>query len=184
MNNSMNFEEKLNYGFELFQDKDIDKALDIARELQLDNKNEPEAFYLEALIMQHLNQYDLSMKKISAALKLDETNAAYYNLRGSIHMQKEELEEAESDFGKAIKLADYSPAHRNMVMVMLMTDRGQEALPYLIDRIKKNPKDAENWILMGDMIKRGGQKDKAATYYEQALKIDPDNDYARRQLED
>ena len=37
---------------------------------------------------------------------------------------------------------------------------------------------------MGDMIKRGGQADKAATYYEQALKIDPDNDYARRQLEE
>lgn len=30
----MNFEEKLNHGFELLKDKDIDHALDIARELQ------------------------------------------------------------------------------------------------------------------------------------------------------
>ena len=42
-------------------------------------------------------------------------------------------------------------------MLMLMTDRGQEAFPYLIGRIKVYPHDAENWILMGDMIKRGSR---------------------------
>lgn len=180
----MNFEEKINHGFQLFQDKDIDHALDIARELQKENRREPEAYYLEALIMQHLNQYDLSMKKITKALELDTENAAYYNLRGNVHMQKEAPDKAEDDFKKAIELADYSAAHRNMVMVMLMTDRGHEAIPYLINRIKQDPRDAENWILMGDMIKRGGQKDKALTYYEQALKIDPENEYAKRQMED
>jgi cytochrome c-type biogenesis protein CcmH/NrfG len=67
---------------------------------------------------------------------------------------------------------------------MLMTDRGADAIPYLINRIKADPRDPENWILMGDMIKRGGQTDKARTYYEQALNIDPDNEYAMRQLEE
>tara|TARA_R110002096_G_scaffold303080_11_gene498100 strand:- start:7700 stop:8242 length:543 start_codon:yes stop_codon:yes gene_type:complete len=180
----MNFEEKLNHGFELLQDKDIDHALDIARELQKENDKSPEAFYLEALIMQQLNQYDLSMQNITKALALDAENAAYYNLRGSIYMQKEELENAEADFNKAVELTDSSSAHRNIVMLMLMTDRGPQAIPYLIGRIKKDPRDAENWILMGDMIKRGGQADKARTYYEQALNIDPENDYARRQLEE
>ncbi|MFA5669710.1 MAG: tetratricopeptide repeat protein [Balneolaceae bacterium] len=180
----MNFEEKLNRGFELLQDKDIDHALDIARDLQKEDDKAPEAFYLEALIMQQLNQYDLSMKNISTALDLDADNAAYYNLRGNVYMQTEELEKAEVDFKKAIELSDSSSAHRNIVMLMLMTDRGPEAIPYLIGRIKKDPRDAENWILMGDMIKRGGQADKARTYYEQALNIDPENDYARRQLEE
>jgi tetratricopeptide (TPR) repeat protein len=180
----MNFEEKLNHGFELLQDKDIDHSLDIARELQKENPDSHEAYYLEALIMQQLNQYDMSFESIKKAMDLDEENAAYFNLRGNLYMQKEELEDAEKDFDKAIELADSSSAHRNKVMLMLMTDRGQEAIPYLIGRIKKDPQDAENWILMGDMIKRGGQDDKAATYYEQALKIDPDNDYARRQLEE
>jgi tetratricopeptide (TPR) repeat protein len=99
-------------------------------------------------------------------------------------MNKEELKEAEEDFDKAIELDDFAGAHRSKVMLMLMTERGAEAIPYTIDRIKKSPQDPENWILMGDMIKRGGQADKAATYYEQALKIDPENDYARRQLEE
>ena len=117
-------------------------------------------------------------------MELASDNGNYYNLRGSLLMQKEELNEAEKDFDKAIEVSDSAGAHRNKVMLMLMTDRGQEAIPYLIGRIKADPQDAENWILMGDMIKKGGQDEKARTYYEQALKIDPDNDYARRQLEE
>ena len=180
----MNFEEKLNRGFELLQDKDIDHSLDTARELQHENPDSHEAFYLESLIMQQLNQLDLSLKAIDKSISLSDGNAAYFNLRGNIYMQKEELEKAESDFNKAIELADVPAAHRNLIMLMLMTDRGTEAIPYLINRIKKDPMDAENWILMGDMIKRGGQADKARTYYEQALKIDPDNEYAQRQLDE
>ena len=180
----MNFEEKLNRGFELYREKDIDHSLDIARELQRENPDSHEAHYLEALIMQQLNQLDMSLKSIEAAMELATGNAAYHNLRGNLHMQKEDLEAAEKDFDIAIELSDSASAHRNKVMLMLMTDRGQEAIPYLIGRIKADPQDAENWILMGDMIKRGGQDDKARTYYEQALKIDPDNEYAQRQLEE
>lgn len=179
----MNFEEKLNKGFELFHEKEIDYALDTARELQKENPESHEAFYLEALVMQQLNQYTISMEAIEKAIELDEDNAPYYNLRGNLHMQLEELKDAEKDFDKAIELNDVPAAHRNKVMLMLMTDRGQKAIPYLLERIKANPQDAENWILMGDMIQKGGQPDKARTYYEQALKIDPDNEYAKRQIE-
>lgn len=180
----MNFEEKLNKGFELLREKDIDYALDVARELQREQPESHEAFYLEALVMQQLNQWDKSTKSIQKAIDLADDNAAYYNLRGNVRMQLEKLDGAEEDFDKAIELSDTSASHRNKVLLMLMTNRGQEAIPYLIERIKKDPKDSENWILMGDMIKKGGQTDKARTYYEQALKIDPDNDYAKRQLEE
>ncbi|MCG8374373.1 MAG: tetratricopeptide repeat protein [Balneolales bacterium] len=180
----MNFEEKLNRGFELLQEKDIDHSLDIARELQQENPDAHEPYYLEALIMQQLNQYEMSLSSIDKAMKLDDQNGVYLNLRGNLYMQQEKLEEAEKDFDKSIELTNSPAAHRNKVMLMLMTDRGQEAIPYLIGRIKADPHDPENWILMGDMIKRGGQADKARTYYEQALKIDPGNEYAMRQLEE
>ncbi len=180
----MNFEEKLNHGFELLQEKDIDHSLDTARELQKENPEAHEPFYLEALIFQHLNQYEMSEKAINTAIELAGEKPSYMNMRGNLYMQQEKLDKAESDFDKAIADGDLPNAHRNKVMLMLMTDRGQEAFPYLIGRIKADPHDPENWILMGDMIKRGGQEDKARTYYEQALKIDPGNEYAMRQLEE
>ncbi|MEO1022845.1 MAG: tetratricopeptide repeat protein [Bacteroidota bacterium] len=180
----MTFEEKLNQGFELLREKDVDESLDIARELQQENEEAHEAYYLEALVMQQLNQWEMSVKALEKAISIFEENGVYFNLKGNAAMQLEQFDKAEKDFDKAIALDDLPAAHRNKVMLMLMTDRGSDAIPYLIDRIKKSPRDAENWILMGDMMKRGGQVDKAHTYYEQALVIDPDNDYARRQLEE
>ena len=179
----MNFEERLGEGFELLKEKDIDASLDIARELQKEDDSNPEAFYLEGLIMQQLNQWDVSISVLDKAVELNNQEARYVCTRGYSHMQKEDLETAENDFDKAIELDDTTIAHRYKVMLMLMTDRGSEAFPYLIECIRKNPQDAENWILMGDMMQKAGQGEKADTYYEQALKIDPENEYARKQLE-
>lgn len=180
----MNFEERLGEGFELLKEKDIDTSLDIARELQKEDDSNPEPFYLEGLIMQQLNQWDMSIKVLDKAVELNAQEARYVCTRGFAYMQKEDLETAEKDFDSAISLDNTPPiAHRYKVMLMLMTDRGEEASPYLIDRIRNNPQDAENWILMGDMLNKAGQGEKAYTYYEQALKIDPDNEYARTQLE-
>jgi len=71
----MNFEEKLNHGFELLKDKDIDHALDIARELQKENEDSHKAYYLEALICQQLEQFDLTLKNIDKAIELDNEQA-------------------------------------------------------------------------------------------------------------
>ncbi|MDX1642086.1 MAG: tetratricopeptide repeat protein, partial [Balneolaceae bacterium] len=63
-----------------------------------------------------------------------------------------------------------------------MSGKGQEAISYLLDRIRSQPQDVENWILMGDLMKKGGHDQKALTYYEQALKMDPENAYVKDQL--
>ena len=100
----MNFEEKLSKGFELLKEKDIDHALDIARELQKEDPESDEAFYLEALVMQQLNQWDIGLKSVEKALELVDDNAAYFNLRGNILMQQEKLDKAEEDFDKVERL--------------------------------------------------------------------------------
>jgi Tfp pilus assembly protein PilF len=35
---------------------------------------------------------------------------------------------------------------------------------------------------MGDLMQRAGQEEKARTYYQQARKMDPDNEYVQKQL--
>ena len=178
----MNFEERLGQGFELLTEKDIDGSLDIARECQKEDPLNPEAYYLEGLIMQQLNQWDVSIDVLTKAIKLNDQESRYICTRGYAYMQKEDFEDAEKDIDAAIAIDDPAQANRYKIMLMLVTERGGEAFPYLIEQIKKNPKDVENWILMGDMMKRAGQEDKARTYYEQVLKMDPDNEYAQRQL--
>ena len=63
----MNIEEKLSRGFELLKEKDIDHSLDIAREVQEEAPDTLEGYYLEALIMQQLNQMDISFSCIEKA---------------------------------------------------------------------------------------------------------------------
>ncbi len=178
----MSFEEKHKLGYELLHERDLDKSLDTARELQKTDRNAPEGYTLEGEVMQKLNQWEQSIKSFSEALERDTENARLYNLRGYSYLNNDQPEKAKEDFEKAVNLEDLPGAHRNIVLYKLMSGNGQEAIQYLLDRIRKDPRDVENWILMGDLMKKGGHEEKAKTYYEQARKMSPDNEYVKNQL--
>lgn len=180
----MSYEETLEEGLASLREGDFDESLDIAHSLQ---KMEPEAadgFHLEGMVFQKLNQWEHSVEALDKAIKLEPENSGYYNLRGFAKMQMEELEQAKDDFEKAIDLDDSPAAHRNLVLYKIMADKGNDAISYLLDRIRNNPQDVENWILMGDLMHRAGQGEKARSYYEQAKKMDPENEYVQDQLKE
>jgi tetratricopeptide (TPR) repeat protein len=179
----MSFEEKHKQGYELLHEKDLDKSLDVSRDLQRINPDAPEGFTLEGEIMQKLGQWDTSIESLNKAIEKDEDNGRLYNLRGYSYLNSDKAEEAREDFERAIALDDLPTAHRNMVLYKIMSGKGNEAISYLLDRIRSQPRDVENWILMGDLMKKGGHDDKANTYYEQALKMDPENEYVKELLE-
>jgi tetratricopeptide (TPR) repeat protein len=180
----MSFEERHKKGYELLHEKDLDESLDVARELQRINSDAPEGYTLEGEVMQKLNQWESSVKSFSDAIEKDEDNGRLFNLRGYSYLNLDEPNKAKEDFERAIALDDLPAAHRNMVLYKLMNGEGQQAIQYLLDRIKSTPKDVENWILMGDLMKKGGHDQKAKTYYEQALKMDPGNEYVKDLLDE
>lgn len=180
----MSFEEKFKKGYELLHEQDLDHSLDVARELQKMKPDLPEGYMLEAEVMQKLNQWEPSIESLNDAIEKDDSNGRLYNLRGYAHLNLDEVEKAGNDFQKAIELDDLPSAHRNLVLYKLISGKGDKAIQYLLDRIKADPQDIENWILMGDLMKKGGHEAKARTYYEQASKMDPDNEYVKSQLEE
>ena len=173
----MSFEEKHKEGYELLHEKDLDKSLDIARKLQQLKPDAPEGYTLEAEVMQKLNQWEASISSLNNAIENDPESARLYNLRGYAYLNSDNANQAKENFDKAVALENLSSAHRNIVLYKLMVGQGQDAITYLLDRIRTEPSDVENWILMGDLMKKGGHDAKARTYYEQAQKMDPDNDY-------
>ena len=178
----MKFEEQLEEGLSLLHEGDYDHALDISHQLQKMEPQNADGFHLEGMVFQKLNQWEKSIEALTKAIKRNEEKSGFYNLRGFANLQLENLDEAKTDFDKAIDLDDSAAAHRNRVLHMIMSDEGNEAITYLLGRIKENPKDVENWILMGDLMQRAGQGAKARTYYEQAQKMAPDNEYVKEQL--
>lgn len=179
----MSFEEKHKQGYELLHEKDLDESLDTARQLQRLNPDAPEGFTLEGEVMQKLNQWKSSVKSFSTAIEKDPENGRLFNLRGYSYLNLEEADKAKEDFERAIALDDLPAAHRNLVLHKLMNGEGEKAIQYLLDRIRSSPQDVENWILMGDLMKKGGHDSKARTYYEQALKMDPGNEYVKDLLD-
>ncbi|WP_138431745.1 tetratricopeptide repeat protein [Fodinibius saliphilus] len=180
----MNFEEQLEEGLALLHEGDYDHALDISHQLQKMEPESADGYHLEGMVFQKLNQWEKSIDALDKAVELEDQNSGYHNLRGFANLQLENLDLAIEDFEKAIDLDDSPAAHRNKVLHMIMTDKGNKAIEYLLNRIKQNPKDVENWILMGDLMQRAGQGAKARTYYEQASKMDPENEYVKNQLEE
>ncbi len=175
----MSFEERHKKGYELLHEKDLDESLDVARELQRINPNAPEGYTLEGEVMQKLNQWDSSVKSFTDAIEKDDDGTTFYS-----YLNLDEPDKAKDDLERAIALDDLPAAHRNIVLHKLMVGEGQKAIQYLLDRIRSSPKDVENWILMGDLMKKGGHDEKAKTYYEQALKMDPGNEYVKDLLEE
>lgn len=178
----MNFEEQLEEGLNLLREGNYDLSLDVSRQLQKLEPGSSDGYHLEAMVFQKLNQWEKSIKALDQAVELDSEMSGLYNLRGFAHLQTDHPDDAREDFKKAIDLDDSPAAHRNMVLYMIMSDKANEAITYLLDRIRSDPKDVENWILMGDLMQRANQTAKARTYYEQAQKMDPDNEYVRDQL--
>lgn len=179
----MTYEQQLEEGMDLMREGDYDPALDISRRLQKMEPDTSDGYHLEGMVFQKLNQWEKSIEALDKAIEVEQEKSRYYNLRGFGHLQLEELDQAKKDFDKAIDLDDSPAAHRNLVLYKIMSDQGNEGIQYLLKRIKADPQDIENWILMGDLMQRAGQKKKALTYYEQANKMDPDNEYVKNQLE-
>lgn len=179
----MSFEEKHKRGYELLHEQDLDHSLDIARDLQRMNPDAAEGFTLEAEVMQKLSQWDPSIESLNDAIEKEPENGRLYNLRGYAHLNNNEPEKAKENFEKAIELDDLPAAHRHLVLYKLMSGDGKSAIEYLLNRIKSEPRDTENWILMGDLMKKGGHEEKARSYYEQALKMEPENEYVKNQLQ-
>lgn len=179
----MSFEETHKKGYELLHEKDLDKSLDTARQLQRMKPDAAEGFTLEAEVMQKLSQWEASITSLNQAIEKDSDNGRLYNLRGYAYLSLEEEDKAKEDFEKSIALDDLPTAHRNLVLYKLASGKGSEAIQYLLDRIRKDPHDVENWILMGDLMMKGGHDEKAKTYYQQVLKMDPENEYVQKLLE-
>lgn len=179
----MGFEEDLEKGIELVEKEEYEQSLEIAHKLQKMEPDSADGFHLQAIIMQHQQRFDESIKVLDKAIDNAPYDAGLYNQRGFAKMSTDKPDEARKDFEEAIELEDLEAAHRNLVLVDILQDKGNQAVEYLINRIKENPKDVENWILMGDLMSKGGQEEKAQGYYEQAQKMAPDNEYLKKVLD-
>lgn len=112
---------------------------------------------------------------VAALVRLKEVDALFlpfvYNL-GVAYIYKNELKQAQIFFAKASEIVpEYSQPYIQLGYISQRWDRDSEALEYYRTAMKKNPKDLNTLVLMGDIYFRRNQLELAKKYYEAALKI-------------
>ena len=157
------------------EEGDYTQCLQLADELQTQYPDAAEAFHVEAMAHQYQFNWKESIQALDRAIENAPYDAALYNLRAFARMNLNDLEAAGEDLKEAVELEDLEAAHRNRVLLMILQEHFDEAAQYLYDRIVANPDDVENWIMMGDLMKRVGLDEKAATYMEEARRREPNH---------
>lgn len=171
----MEFNDRIKEGIRLINEEAYEEAIALAKQIQESDPDSDDGFHLQAIAEQHLYLWQDSITSLNKAISQAPYNASLYSLRAFAKMSTEDFLGAQKDLQEAIELEDFEPAHRNMVILLIVKNKSDEAIEYLIERLKKNPKDVDNWILMGDLMKRVGMDDKADTYYNEARKLEPDH---------
>lgn len=74
--------------------------------------------------------------------------------------------------------------HLNLAKTYNFSNRYKEAVSHLEAYLAQNPKDIENITLMGECYKKSGMYSQAINCFNKALAIEPNYDYAKRNLFD
>jgi len=139
------------------------------------------AHYAHAHVLSDRNRFNEALAAIEEAIRLDSVNADYFALLASIHFQ-------EYRWQKALEAAEqglqFDPEHvgctnlRAMAMVKL--GRRAEAGATIDAALAKNPESAITHANQGWTFLEKGDPKKAAEHFREALRLDPENEWARQ----
>jgi len=164
-------EKLLELGLKALESSDYKNALNIALDIQTKFPTASEGYHLEGLTYQSEQKWEESVNSFTKAIGESPYDPNLYNFRGFAFLNMGEMGKAETDFKEAIELEDFEPAHRNYVLWLIVNDRIDEGIEYLTNRIQTKQDDADNFLMMGDLLSRAGYSENAETYFKKAEEI-------------
>lgn len=140
----------------------------------------PFAHYAHARVMYDRNHYPEARAAIEEAIRLDAMDADYFSLLAAIHFD-------EKRWADALKAVDqglqFDPEHvgcanlRAMAMVKL--GRRAEAGATIAATLAKNPDNSLTHANQGWTLLEKGEPPRALEHFREALRLDPENEWAR-----
>lgn len=140
----------------------------------------PFAHYAHAHVLYDRNRHPEALVAIQEAIRLDSTDADYFALLASIHLDEKRWPEALNATEQGLQ---FDPEHigctnlRAMAMVKL--GRRAEAGATIDAALAKNPDNATTHANQGWTLLEKGEPKKALEHFREALRLDPENEWAR-----
>lgn len=153
----------------------------IADQLIQRDPTDPDILFLKALTQVQLGNRKVALKFLNSALAFDPLRAQAHGMIAGIHFQ-------DADFEKALEAANaglsIDPQNELCLnyrsMTLLRLDRKEEHVYADQQALKSNPMNPLTHASVGYSALQKGEYDKAKDHFREALRIDPENEYARQ----
>jgi tetratricopeptide (TPR) repeat protein len=140
-------------------------------------------YYVQALVCLGKGEQKEALNAAHDALRLDPHDADYFWLRGYIHAQMRRHDEAAADALQGLAIdAEHHGCLNLHADALLTLGRVAEARSIADQLLQQTPDDAKSHALSGRVALADQQADAAATHFRQALRLNPNDDDARRGL--
>ncbi len=145
--------------------------------------NEPEHHVLRAFILCVLDRPKEALAAARMALGFNPTDTGAFAAEAQAHLQMENWPLAETAARQALALdADNSAAANQLAQALRLQNKQVENAAHLAGMLARDPDDAFTHANAGWAALQRDEHRQAETHFREALRLDPDFDYAREGL--
>jgi tetratricopeptide (TPR) repeat protein len=141
----------------------------------------PFAHYALASILHDRNHNAEALTAINEAIRLDSADADYFALLAALHLSEKHWREALEAAELGLRLDSEHVGCTNLRAIALVKlGRRSEAGRTIDAALAKNPENATTHANQGWTFLEQGQPKKALEHFREALRLEPDNEWARQ----
>ena len=160
--------------------KQFQEATDEAHQAVHLSPDLPFAHYALADILHDRHRNDEALVAINEALRLDSSDADYLALLSAIHVSEKRWAQAQAAAEQGLQLDSEHIGCTNLRAVALVKlGRKQEAGATIDAALAKNPDNSVTHANQGWTLLEKGEPKKALEHFREALRLDPENEWAR-----
>lgn len=140
----------------------------------------PYAYYIRALSLIETGRRMEAKEAVREAIRLDPEDADYFALLGGVHLDDKNWKDALKSAESALVLdAEHVQAANVRAAALMKLGRGAEAGAALDSALAREPESAVTHANMGWTLLERGDHKKALEHFREALRLDPDQEWAR-----
>jgi tetratricopeptide (TPR) repeat protein len=162
----------------------LGRHADATREAQEAIAGEPsDAFnhYALAMVLSARDDDATALRSIEEAIRLEPADPDYHSVRGQVQLQLRRWEEALASAERALSLDPENEGANNVrAMALVKLGRRVEAGATLDATLARNPEDSWTHANMGWTQLDGGDPGKALKHFQESLRLEPMNEWARQ----
>lgn len=141
----------------------------------------PFAHYAHARVLYDRNHYPEARAAIEEAIRLDSTDADYFSLLAAIHFDEKRWPDALAAAEQGLQFDSEHVGCTNLrAMAMVKLGRRAEAGATIDAALARNPDNSLTHANQGWTLLEKGDPRKALEHFREALRLDPENEWARR----